>query len=149
MLQPYDTPSFSPSSFCVDILDGVDDLREKRVLILGPDVGIMCELIRRECRHVMELGQHGCPSAGTVDLVIVSSSGTPRAAACAVERARRALTLDGRIVVLTTDCPSEWLGRAIRRTLRGHGFSVVRTRQALGRVVFTAALNFLGSFVHA
>ncbi len=94
MLHPYDTLDFPPSASRVETLDGVDDLVGKHVLILGPDIGVMCELIRRGCRNAIELGQHGCPSAGTVDLVIVPSISTPRAAASAIERARRALTLN-------------------------------------------------------
>jgi len=149
MLHSHGAPEFPAPSSCFEDLGGFDDLAGKRVLILGPDIGIMCELIQRDCRHVTELDPHGCSRAGTVDLVIVSSVGTSSAAAYAIDHARRALTLAGRIVVRTAGDPSEWLSRAIKRTLRLHGFSAIATHQALGRAVFTAELNFLGSSVRA
>ncbi len=149
MLQPNDPSRFLAPSSCFETLDGFDDLAEKRVLILGPDIGIMCELIRRGCREVTELDKHGCLKTGTVDLVIVSSISTGSEAAYAIDRARRALTLAGHLVVRTTVDPSEWLSRAIKRMLRLHGFSAIIAHQALGRAVFTAELNFLRSFVRA
>ena len=128
------------------LLDTLGDLAGERVLVLGPHIGIMCELIRRGCREVTELELNERLDVETVDLVVIPSIGNTDGTACAIAHARRALTPSGRILVRTTADPSGRLARAIERTLRLHGFSAFAVRRAMDRTVFTAKLPPSGSF---
>ena len=134
------------ASVCLDddtdgaLLDSLGDVGGERVLLLGADVGIMCELIRRGCREVTELELNERLEVCAVDLAIVPSTGTVDGAACAIAHARRGLVPSGRILVRTAAASTGHLGRVIERLLRLHGFSAVSVHRAMNRTVFTAKL---------
>jgi hypothetical protein len=121
-------------------LDSLSDLAGASAVLLGHDVHIMCELIRRGCRNVTELQQNDRPEQESADLVIVPSVGSADSAVTALAHARRGLRSAGRVVVRTVAAPERWLGLAIDRTLRLHGFSAIRSRPLMDRTVFSAEL---------
>ena len=135
------------ASVCLDddingaLLDSLGDVAGERVLMLGAHIGIMCELIRRGCREVTELELNERLELCTVDLVVVPSVGSVDAAACAIAHARRALMPSGRILVRTTIDATGRLNRAIERTLRLHGFSVIGVHRAMNQAAFAAQLS--------
>ena len=131
------------------LLDCLGDVAGEHALVLGPDLGIMCALIRRGCLEVTELRQNDRPDARTADLAILPSIGSTDAAACAIAHARRGLAMSGRIVVRTVADPSGRLSQAIRSMLQMHGFSSIRVRRAMDRNVFSAELPLFGPLARA
>ena len=126
------------------LLDGLADLAGTSAVLLGHDVGLMCGLIRRGCRAVTELQQNDRPERDCADLVLVPAVGGADAAVTAIAHARRSLRPSGRIVLCTIPHPAKWLGRAIERTLRLHGFTAIRLHPATDRAVLSAELRPLG-----
>jgi hypothetical protein len=131
------------------LLDGLGELADERALVLGPDIAVMCGLIRRGCEEVTELEQNERPEARHFSLVIVSALRSTDMAACAIAHARRGLAPAGRIVVRTATDPSGQLGQAIERALRLHGFSLIRSRRIGTGAVFSGELPLLGPVVQA
>ena len=129
-----------PESESEALLDSFGELADERALVLGPDIGIMCGMIRRGCEEVTELEQNQRPEAGRASLVIVSAVCSTDMAACVIAHARRGLMPAGRVVVRTAPDPSGQLGYAIERALGLHGFSLIRSRRAGGRAIFSAEL---------
>jgi hypothetical protein len=122
------------------LLGSLGEIAGTNAVVLGHNVEIMCELIRRGCRAVTELQQNDRPEQGSADLVIVSSVGAVDGAVTAIAHARRGLRRSGRIVVRTAANPARWLGHAIERTLRVHGFSAIRVCRIMDCTMFTAEL---------
>jgi len=131
------------------LLDAVPDLVDKRAIVLGPDIGVMCELIRRGCREVTEIKQNDRPPLGSADVVIVPSVGTANGAVSAVANARRRLAPAGCILLRTAADPGGWLGHVVERSLRFHGFSAIRVRRVMDRAMFTAELPSFGPMASA
>jgi hypothetical protein len=122
------------------LLDPLGDVTGQRVLILGRDIGVMCGLIRRGCRSVIELEQNGRPAIQAADLAIVPSALSADAAASAIALARRGLTPSGRIAVRTR---TDALSRAVKRTLKLQGFTGISARGQLADMVVFAHLRAL------
>jgi hypothetical protein len=127
------------------LLDSLGEIAGTNAIVLGHDVEIMCELIRRGCRSVTELRQNDRPEHDCADLVIVASVGTADGAVTAIAHARRGLRPCGRIVVRTVKNLPKWLCLAIERTLRLHGFNAIRVRQGMHRAILAADLPVFAS----
>jgi hypothetical protein len=131
------------------LLGSLSEIAGTSAVLLGHNVEIMCELIRRGCRSVTELQQNDRPEQNSADLVIVPSVGVADGAVTAIAHARRGLRPSGRIVLRTVADPARWLGLAIERTLRLHGFSAIRVRRIMDRAAFTAELPLFAPVARA
>jgi hypothetical protein len=120
------------------------------VVILGHSVpAIMWTLIRRGCISVTELGQRDRPDTHTADLAIVPDVGALDNAALIIRHAKRALTVNGRIVLSTAAEPSGGLAQGISSLLQQQGFADIRRRRNAGKTVVFAALPGFGLLTHA
>jgi hypothetical protein len=124
-------------------------VRGERVVVLGPDIEVICGLIRRGCRDVTALQQNDRPERGSADIVIVPAIRSADAAACTIAHARRALAPSGRVLLRTAASPAGWLGVALERTLRLHDFSAIRVRRVMDRAVFMAELPLFASMIRS
>jgi len=131
------------------LLDAVPDLADKRAIVIGPDIGGVCELIRRGCREVTEIRQNDRPPLGDADVVIVPSVGTADDAVSAVTNARRRLAPAECILLRTAADPAGWLGHVIERSLRFQGFSAIRVRRVMNGAMFTAERSSFGPMASA
>jgi hypothetical protein len=140
--------SVAPTNSSADtIIGNLRNLERERALVIGPDTEIVRELVERGCRDVRELEGNEWPKHRSVDVVIVSSAATVDGAITAITLARHGLSPSGRILVLTTAEPSRLLCDTIACKLTQHGFSAIRARRAMGRVVFTAELPLFSPIV--
>lgn len=118
----------------------------EHVLVIGHDTpGIVMELACRGAAEITLLGPNARPEAATVDVAVVTGVACVGYAQRAVERACRALSRSGRIVLRSAAEVDEDLGDGIVRTLREAGFSGLRLRSAGGRVIASAHRPRLGA----
>jgi hypothetical protein len=127
------------------LLASIGEVAGNRALVLGRgSLDVMCGLIRAGATEVTELCRNDRPEAASADVVVVPDLATGDLAPGIVERARRALTGAGRIVLRCPIDPSGRLIRSVNRALRLHGFSTLRQQRIGMRVLVTAKLSFPG-----
>lgn len=141
--QAADAPDLAPplpNTLNGALLEDFATIPNRRVLVLGRDIEIICQLIRHGCDEVTE--STGCkrPEIASADIVIISCADTMAAAATAIVNARYALSGGGRLIMRTGPKPAERLRRGAGALLRFNGFSVLTIVQTGDRVVFTAEL---------
>lgn len=136
---PASTPLL-PSTPEGAFLKDSDRIPNRRVLLLGQDIEIICQLIRQGCDEVTESTGRKRPEIASADIVIIVRIETIQAAATAIVNARFALLGGGRLIMRTGINPTERLRRGGAELLRFNGFSVLSTEHADARLVFTAEL---------
>lgn len=130
-----------PEAALLQSLDAIE--AEDHILVLGkggPD--LMCVLLRAGAAQVTHLCSHERPEADSASLAIVPVIPSLDWLASALPSIRRALHLNGRLVIAVTGHAAT--ESAVRRILTLHGFSAIRGRGALGRRVLTAELAAFG-----
>lgn len=130
-----------PEAALLQSLDAIED--EDHILVIGrggPD--LMCVLLRAGAAQVTHLCSHERPEADSASLAIVPNIPSLDWLASALPPIRRALHVNGRLVVALTGPVATQA--AVRRILALHGFSAIRGRSAAGRQVLTAELAAFG-----
>lgn len=111
----------------------------ERVLVIGHNpTDLVANLACRGAAEITLLGRTAQPEPATVDVALVTDVACPGYARHAVEAACRALSLSGRIVMLSAAEADDNLGGCIARTLRKAGFSGLRLQVTGGRVIASA-----------
>jgi hypothetical protein len=136
-----------PDGRTVTVTRNLRDIDGERAVVMGPDIGIVRELVEHGCREVRKLDDDETPVRCGADIVIVSEATTVDGAIAAIGLARNGLSLSGRIVVRTMTDPSRLLCDTIARKLTQHGFSGVRVCRDADRVTFTAEIPAFGSAI--
>jgi hypothetical protein len=109
------------------LLDGLKTDPRDRALVLGHGaIDLVCALIRHGLTEVTEWRCGDRPEAGVADLVLIPKLRSADQAVMLVSHARRALAPTGRVAA---QVPGD-LAAGLVRTLRLHGFSAIRRRDA-------------------
>lgn len=125
-------------------LDCVGNLADEHAIVLGPDLGVMCALIRRGCLEVTELQRLERPEPHNAGLAVIPEVSTTDGAASAIAHAHRGLNRAGRIVLRTARDPSGRVAAAARRILALHGFSAIRQYREDGRSILYGEVPMFG-----
>jgi len=125
-------------------LDCLGDLADEHAILLGPDLGVMCALIRRGCLEVTELQRQERPEPMSAGLAVIPEVSTTDGAASAISHARRGLNRTGRILLRTVRDPSGRVATAARRILALNGFSAIRLRREDGGSILYGEVPLFG-----
>jgi hypothetical protein len=148
--RPLETPRAISANPAAALLQLAGEVRSKRVVIFGSSaLNIMCSMLRKGAATATLLRQGIRPEPQTADLAIAIEIGSPDRAASAVDHARRALAISGRVILVTTFDPTRRLAQATARTLRTHGFAAVRTQTIGDRALVTGELVGSGTVIGA
>jgi hypothetical protein len=121
------------------LLDATGPVVGEHALVIGHDTpAVVSELACHGATEITLLGPNAQPDAATVDVVVVTGVACVGYAQRAVERACRALSHSGRIVLRSTTEADDDLCDGIAHTLRAAGFSGLRLRIAGGRLIASA-----------
>jgi hypothetical protein len=130
-----------PSAGLLESLCSIED--EDHILVLGKDgLDLMCALLRAGAAQVTHLCSHERPEADSASLAIVPHVPSLDWLASALPSIRRALIANGRLVVAVA--PQSITQNVVRRMLAVHGFTAIRMRNTVNRLVFRAELPAFG-----
>jgi hypothetical protein len=133
--------SLEPGAALLQSLDSVED--ESHILVIGKDgLNLMCALLRAGAAQVTHLCSHERPDADSASLAIVPNVPSVDWLASALPTIRRALHINGRLVLSAADYPT--IQQSVRRILVLNGFSAIRAYSVGGKYVFHAELPAFG-----
>ncbi len=133
--------SLEPGAVLLQSLDSVED--ESHILVIGKDgLNLMCALLRAGAAQVTHLCSHERPEADSASLAIVPNVPSVDWLASALPTIRRALHVNGRLVLSAAAYPT--IQQSVRRILVLNGFSDIRVDSIGGKYVFHAELPAFG-----
>jgi hypothetical protein len=136
-----ETPRAASASPASALLQLAGEVTSKRVVILGSGaLDTMCSMLRRGAATATLLRQGVRPERQTADLAIAIEINSPDRVATAIDQARRALAISGRVILVTAIDPTRRLAQAAARTLRLQGFVAIRSLPVGDRTLVTAEL---------
>jgi hypothetical protein len=118
----------------------------RRAVIFGPDVGVVCGLMRVGYLHVLELRRGEAAPQGQADLVIVGGKLVDQDAGiedfiAVITRARRALTAGGHVILSLPVRRVPGVTVAILSALRQAGFRALKPLFEPGRILVAGELG--------
>jgi hypothetical protein len=140
---PPPVPPRPPKSFATQLcsLGAIEE--ETHIIILGGNgLELMCTLLRAGAPQVTHLCSPERLEAGDASLIIVPRIFSIDWLESALSAIRRALLVNGRLVICCDPLPGT--ERHVRRMLTWHGFIVVRSGRAAGRQVLCTEIPAFG-----